>query len=277
MEEKYILSTKNYEDYRNYLLVNSFFFDVLMRKLRNDLGLPQNGIEDLEGMVKWDAKRKYEVRQEITPTSKRKKSGVDTVREILGIEDEVRRRAYAAIWDIIEEFTDYELSFPLLHSYVLGNTGMSFPNSSRVVTVSSPDDPIRETGVYIKYSPEMSEKDMTALTKHAKDAHESLFKFTHKSIRTHDKNDKLYIKRTEMKVRQRKASKPTDQQLKVYQAVEDYLKENYVDRPDSIKMQAVFSSVATKLKKNPNSIQRTYHAMLRNYNLPTSVDTKNIF
>lgn len=277
MEEKYILSTKNYEDYRNYLLVNSFFFEILMRKLRSNLGLPQNGIEDLEEMIKWDAKKKDKIRHEITPTSKRKKSGVDTVKEILAIEDEVRRKAYTSIWDTIDKFSDFDFSFTLLHTYVLGNTGMSFQGSSRVSMVSSPNDPIRETGVYIKYSPELSERDITALLTQARDAYESLFKFTHRSVRTHDENGKPYIKRPEMKVRQRKASKPTDQQLKIYQAVEYELKEKYIDRPDSVKMQTVFENVAVKLKKNQNSIQRTYHAILRNYNLPTSVDTKNIF
>ena len=42
MEKKYILTTKNYEDWRNYLLVNSFFFDILLKKLRKDLDLPNN-------------------------------------------------------------------------------------------------------------------------------------------------------------------------------------------------------------------------------------------
>ena len=58
MDEKYILSTKTYEDWRNYLLVNSFFFDVLLKKLRKDLDLPEDGIKDLLEMMQWDTKRK---------------------------------------------------------------------------------------------------------------------------------------------------------------------------------------------------------------------------
>lgn len=277
MEDKYILSTKNFEDWRNYLLVNSFFFDVLMKKLRIDHGLPEGGIEDLEEMIRWDGERKDKIRRKITPTSKRKKTGVQTVKEIFAIEDEVRRKAYPQIWEAIEKFADYDLSFSLLHDYVLGNTGMSFGGSSRILMVTSPNDPIQETGVYIKYSPELSEKDIIALTKQARESYESLFKYRHPSERTHDKNRKPYIKRPELKVRQRKVAQPTKPQLIIFEAVENCLKENYSTRPDSIKMQDVFEIVANKLEKNINSVQRTYHAILRNYNLPSSVDTKNIF
>lgn len=277
MEDKYILSTKNFEDWRNYLLVNSIFFDVLMKKLRRDLRLPEEGIKDLEAMICWDGERKDKVRRKITPTSKRKKTGVQTVKEIFAIEDEVRRKAYPQIWEAIEKFTDYDLSFPLLHAYVLGNTGMSFGGSSRVLMVSSPDDPIRETGVYIKYSPELSEKDVIALTKQARESYESLFKYRHPSVRTHNEDGKPYIKRQELKVRQRKVAQPTKEQLRIYEAIENHLKADYSHRSDSIKMHDVFELVATKLKKNINSVQRTYHAILRNYHLPSSVDTKNIF
>lgn len=277
MEDKYILTTKNYEDWRNYLLVNSFFFDVLMRKMRRDLGLPEEGIKDIEEMICWDGERKDKVRRKITPTSKRKKTGVQTVKEIFAIEDEVRRKVYPQIWEAIEKFADYDFSFPLLHTYVLGNTGMSFNGTSRVLMVSSPNDPVRETGVYIKYSPELSEKDIIALTKQARESYESLFKYRHPSVRTHDENGRSYIKRPELKIRQRKVAQPTKQQLMIFEAVENCLKESYLSRSDSIKMHDVFELVATKLKKNINSVQRTYHAILRNYNLPSSVDTRNIF
>jgi len=277
MEDKYILTTKNYEDWRNYLLVNSFFFDVLMRKLRKDLGLPEDGIKDLEEMIRWDGKKKDEIRRKITPTSKRKKSGVQTVKGIFAIEDKVRRKAYPQIWEVIEKFADFSLDFSLLHTYVLGSTGMSFNGSSRILMVTSPDDPTYETGVYIKYSPELSEKDMVALTKLARESYESLFNYRHSSVRTHDENGKPYIKRPELKVRQRKVAQPTKEQLKIYDAVETWLKEGYSSRHNAIKMHDVYELVANKLKKNINSVQRTYHAILRNYNLPSSVDTRNIF
>lgn len=277
MEEKYLLSSKTYEDWRNYLLVNSFFFDVLMKKLRHDLGLPEEGIKDLEEMIRWDGEQKDKIRRKITLTSKRKKSGVQTVKEIFAIEDEVRRKAYPQIWEAIEKFADYDLGFPLLHAYVLGNTGMSFGGSSRILMVTSPNDPIQETGVYIKYSPELSEKDIITLTKQARESYESLFKYRHPSVRTNDENGKPYIKRPELKVRQRKVAQPTKEQLKILEAVENCLKEGYSSRSDSIKMQDVFELVAIKLKKNINSVQRTYHSILRNYNLPSSVDTRNIF
>lgn len=277
MEDKYILTTKNYEDWRNYLLVNSFFFDVLMKKLRKDLGLPEDGIKDIEKMIRWDGERKNEIRRKITPVSKRKKSGVQTVKEIFAIEDEVRRKAYPQIWEAIEKFADYDFSFSLLHAYVLGNTGMSFSGSSKVLMVTSPNDPIYETGVYIKYSPELSEKDIISLAKQAKDSYESLFKYSHPSKRTRDENGKAYIKRPELRVPQRKVAQPSKQQLKIYKAVENCLKEGYSSKPDAIKMQDVFELVASNLKKNSNSVQRAYHAILRNYNLPSSVDTRNIF
>lgn len=277
IEDKYILSSKTYEDWRNYLLVNSFFFDVLMKKLRKDLGLPEDGIKDIEQMIRWDGEKKDEVRRKITPTSKRKKSGVQTVKEIFAIEDQVRRKAYPQIWEAIEKFADFGLDFSLLHAYVLGSTSMSFSGSSRVLMVTSPDDPINETGVYIKYSPELSEKDMVALTKLARESYESLFKYRHSSVRTHDENGKPNIKRPELKVRQRKVAQPTKEQLKIYDAVETCLKEGYSSRHNAIKMHDVYELIANKLKKNINSVQRTYHAILRNYNLPSSVDTRNIF
>lgn len=90
MNDLYILSTKTFEDYRNYLLVNSFFFNILMKKLRKDLGLPENGIEDIVKMVEWDANRKNIIRKEITPTSKQKKTKVKIVKEMFAIEDKIK-------------------------------------------------------------------------------------------------------------------------------------------------------------------------------------------
>ena len=276
-EEKYILSTKTYEDYRNYLIVNSFFFDVLMKDLWAKLDLPPNGIQDIEQMIEWDGKRLSHIRNRITLKTRGKKSGVLIVKDMLGIEDATRREAYAPIWKAQEKFSDLNLSFSLLHVFALGNTDMSFPGSSRVSIVTSPEDPIRETGVYIKYSPDLSEKEMIELMKQASDSYQTLFKITHKSKRTHDESGKPFIKRQVLKIRRRKTDQPTDEQLKIYLAIENYLKENFASRPDSIKMQTVFDTVADKLKTNRDSLQRSYYALLRNFQLPTSVDTKKIF
>ncbi len=277
MDEKYLLTTKTYEDYRNYLIVNGFFFDVLMKDLRTKLDLPPNGIQDIEQMIEWDGKRLSQIRDRITPKTRGKKSGVLIVKDLLGIEDATRREAYAPIWKAQEKFSDLNLNFSLLHTFVLGNTNMSFPGSSRVLMVSSPADPIRETGVYIKYSPDLSEKEMIELMKQASDSYQTLFKITHKSKRTHNKSGKPLIKRELLKVRRRKTDRPTDEQLKIYLAVESYLKENYSNRPDSIKMQRVFDEVANKLNINRDTLQRNYYTLIRNFQLPTSVDTKKIF
>lgn len=277
MEEKYLLSSKTYEDWRNYLIVNSFFFDVLMKDLRAKLVLPKDGFKDVVQTIKWDGNKLAQVRNKLVKKSKGHKSGIRIVKEMLGIEDTVRHEAYQPIWDALEKFSDLNLSFSLLHTFVLGLTNMSFPGSSRVSMVTSPDDPIRETGVYIKYSPELSEKEMIELMKQANEVYQTLFKITHKSERTHDKDGKPYIKRPTLKVRQRKIDQPTDDQLKIYRAVEDYLKQNYSNRPDSIKIDTVFASVANRLEINPGTLQRSYYAILRNFQLPTSVDTKNIF
>ncbi len=276
MDEKYILSTKNYEDWRNYLFVNSFFFDVLLKKLRKDLDLPKDGIKDLSEMMQWDANKKNIFREKIITTSKRKRTGVKIVKEIFATEEKIRREAYLPIWEIIEKFFDYDLDFSLLHTYVLGNTNISSNGSSRVSIVTSPDNPISETGVYIKYSPYLSEKDMVLLMKQARESYKSLFNYTHPSIRTKDENGNSYIKRPKLKIRQRKVSKPTNRQLKIYNAVEDFLKRNYSNSPDSIKMEIVFKGVSEIIKENAGSIQRTYYTILGNYNLPSSVDTKKI-
>jgi len=276
MDEKYILSTKTYEDWRNYLLVNSFFFDVLLKKLRKDLDLPEDGIKDLLEMMQWDTKRKNISKKEIIQTSKRKKKGVKIVKEIFATAEKIRREAYSPIWEMIEKFYDYDLDFSLLHTYVLGNTNISSNGSARVSIVTSPDNPISETGVYIKYSPYLSEKDMALLMKQARESYKSLFNYTHPSIRTKDENGNSYIKRPKLKIRQRKAKIPTKRQLKIYNVVEDFFKKNYSESPDFIKMEMVFKGVSEIIKENAGSIQRTYYTILSNYNLPSSVDTKKI-
>jgi hypothetical protein len=276
MEEKYILTTKSYEDWRNYLLVNSFFFDVLLKKLRKDLCLPEDGIKDLSEMMQWDANKKNIYNKEIFQTSKRKKKGIKIVKEIFATAEKIRREVYSPIWEMIEKFFDYDLDFSLLHTYVLGNTNISTSGSSRVSIVTSPQDPINETGVYIKYSPYLSEKDITLLMKQAKESYKSLFNYTHPSIRTKDENGNSYIKRPKLKIRQRKTNKPTNRQLKIYNAVENFLKGNYSSSSDSIKMEMVFKGVSETIKENAGSIQRTYYTILNNYNLPSSVDIKKI-
>jgi len=277
MEEKYLLSSNTYEDWRNYLIVNSFFFDVLMKNLRSKLGLPKEGLKDVMQTIEWDGNKLAEVRNKLVKKSKGHKSGTRIVKEMFGIEDAVRHEAYQPIWDTLEKFSDLNLSFPLLHAFVLGLTNMSFPGSSRVLMITSPVDPIRETGIYIKYSPELSEKEMAVLMKQANEGYQTLFNITHKSERTHDKFGKPYIKKSILKVRQRKMNKPTADQLSMYKAIEDYLKHKYSNHPDSIKIETVFVEVSDKLKVNPGTLKRSYYALLRNFQLPTSVDTKNIF
>jgi hypothetical protein len=249
---------------------------VLLKKLRKDLDLPEGGIEDLSEMMQWDANKKNIFREKIIPTSKRKKTGIKIVKEIFATAEKIRREAYHPIYEMIEKFFDYDLDFSLLHTYVLGGTNISSNGSSRVSIVTSPDDPISETGIYIKYSPYLSEKDMILLMKQARDAYKSLFNYTHPSIRTKDENGNSYIKRPKLKIRQRKAKIPTKRQLKIYYAIEDFLKGNYSNNPDSIKMEMVFKGVSKIIKENAGSIQRTYYTILSNYNLPSSVDIKKI-
>jgi len=142
--------------------------------------------------------------------------------------------------------------------------------------VSSPNDPICETGIYIKYNPDLSEKEMSGLMKQAKDSYQTLFSITHDSERTRDKNGKPYIKHPKLKIVQRKATEPAKEQLEIYKAIESHLKANYSTTPDAIKMDRVFINVAQELKINKNTLQRRYYALLRNFQLPTSVDTRKI-
>jgi len=276
MEEKYILTTKTHEDWRNYLIVNSFFFDVLLKKLRSDLGLPEEGLENDQQIAKWDGRKMMAKRKQLTPKSKLKRTGVKIVKDTLATEDDVRRSVYKPIWDVIEKFSDYNLNFSLIRVYVLGDRNISFRGSSRVLMVSSPSDPIKQTGVYIKYSPELSEKEMASLMKQANEAFKTLFSITHKSTFTKNKSGKLYVKRPKLKVRLRRKSTPRKNQLKIYIEVQDYLRKNYTDNPDSIVMNNVFKDVASKMEANEGSIKRSYHALMNNFQLPTGIDTRKI-
>jgi hypothetical protein len=227
-------------------------------------------------MLEWESERFSKIRKKHTTKTRGKKSGTRIVKEIFATEYAIRREAYAPIWEAIEKFSDLNLSYSFLHTFVLGLTNMSSPGSSRVYMVTSPNDPIEETGIYIKYDTGVSGKEMADLMKQAKESYETLFKITHSSRRTHDKDGRPFIERPKLKIRQRKMDAPTDKQLKMYLAIEKYLKENYIKSPDSIKLKTVFADVAGKLKINPGSLQRSYYAILDNFHLPTSVHTRKI-
>ncbi len=277
MEEKYILSTRTHEDWRNYLIVNSFFFEVLMKQLRHKLGLPLDGLDNVLQALEWEGEKLAKIRVKHSPRSRGMKSGVRIVRELIATEYATRRELFAPIWEIIEKFADLNLSFSLLHAFVLGSTNMSFSSSSRIFMVTSPNDPIEETGIYIKYTPDLSTDDMNQLLKHARESYNTLFTITHESKIIGAKSSNPKVKKAKLKIKQRKTDAPTKSQLELHREVENYLKENYTYRPDSIKMQLVFDAVAKKLNMNRSTLQRSYHALVRNFQLPTSVHTKKIF
>jgi len=276
MQDKYILTTKNYEDWRNYLIVNSFFFEVLMRELRLKLGLPKNGIADLHEMIEWEANKLSKVREKHTPIVRGNKSGVRIVKELMVTEYATRKEAYAPLWEVLNTFVDLNLGYSLLHTYVLGLTGMSFPGSSRVFMITSPEDPIEEAGVYIKYTPELGAKDMDEILKHARETYNTFYTITHESKIVGVKSGNRHVKKAKLKIRQRKFTKPTDQQLKIYLEVENYLKAHNLNQTDNIKMQNVFDAVSKLVGINRDTLQRTYYAVIRNFQLPTSIDTKKI-
>lgn len=277
MEDSYILSTKTHEDWRNYLMVNGFFFYVLIQEIRSGLKLPKNGLKGIQEIYDWERKRMDDLRRKHMSKNIGNKSGTRKLIEHFALEDRVRRELYIPIWEFIEKFYDLNLGFNLIRDFVLGHTKLSFHGSGRVVMITSPEDPIKETGVYIKFTPELSETDMAFLKKQAIEAHQTLFKIRRDSKIKYDKLGKPYVKAEKMKIRKRKSSEPTKEQLKIYLAVENQLIKSYYDNPLSIKIPLVFEEVSSELRMNKGTIQRVYYAVLNNFHLPTSVDTKKIF
>lgn len=261
MKQKYLLSSKSHEDWRNYLIVNSFFFDVLMRYLRVKLKLPKKGLYNSQKIDEWEDKKFFEIRRRLIPKSKGNKSNKTITKEVSYIKAVMYQEVYKEIWETLEKFSHLNLSFSLLRLFALGHKNTLIVGSLKVFMVSSPKNPILETGIYIKYTPELNEKEMVELMRQAKNRYQMLFNITHNS---------------KLKIRQKKAQQPTKQQLIMYQTIENYLRKNYSSHPDAIKMQTVFDGVADKLKVNRDSLQRSYHAILRNFQLPTSVNTKQI-
>jgi len=252
--EKYILKTKSHEDWRNYLLVNSFFFAVLIQHLRKKLVIPSSGIGSATEIILWERKNMQQLADTLRNKSKGgTKSVTRQMEEYYGLDFVIRQKLFEPIYDSIEKFHNFNLNFELLKVYVLGHTSMSFPGSSKVLLVTSPRDPITETGVYIKYTHELTNKEVANLKKQAEEGYQTLSRIKGFKIEGNEKS--------------RKAPKPDS--LEVYLTIEKYLIEEKISKPNSFNINPIFEIVAEKLKSKPGTVRRKYYSIINNFQLPS--------
>lgn len=261
MKEKYILSTKTYEDWRNSLLVNSFFFHIFLRHIRKQMGIPSIGLESIQEIFSWERKQFELFNSKLNRRGKGgNKSGTRKIREHFEFEDKAKQHIYQYIWEILERFNNLDLNFEMVRLLVLGHTNLSFPGSSRVQIVTSPKNSIRETGVYIKFSPDISNREIIQLKKQALRGYQTL----------------LHVTGQKQNLREKKKTIPTKQQLKIYTAVESHLIEFYSSKPWSFVINRVFEEVAHLLHMSHGTVRRIYYTTINNFNLPSTPELNKI-
>ena len=260
MNTLYILTSKTYEDWRNFLLVNSFFYQVVLLYLRNKLHLPKNGLNSTEKIIDWEQEKVKNIKYNKSGLKGGNKSGIRKIKELIELKEVIKDELYKPIWEIIEIFHVFNLDFQLLRLYTLGEKRLSSTGSSMVHIVTSYNDPIRESGIYIKYTPGLTDKELILLKKQAKDGYITLSK----------------IKGFKMSKVEKKISEPNDDQLKVFMAVETFLIKNYLDQPHAFKIELIFEKVATNLNSKTGTIRRKYYSVINNFNLPSTPELNKI-
>lgn len=261
MSEKYFRKTRSHEDWRNYLLVNSFFFAVLIQHLRKRLEIPSNGIESAAEIILWERNNMQKLADTLRKKSKGgTKSATRQMEEYYGLDFVIRQKLFEPIYESLERFHNFSLNFELLKVYTLGHTSISFPGSTKVLLVISPSDPITETGVYIKYTPELTNKELANLKKQAVEGYQTLSRIKGFKIEGNKKSRKS----------------PRKDSLEVFLTVEKYLIEEKISKPYSFNINPILEIIAQKLKSKPGTVRRKYYSIVNNYQLPTFHDVSLI-
>lgn len=247
----------DYYQRRNVLLRKSFFLHQVVEKVRRDIGIPSGSFhEKHEWLLKARGEKLKDSPQFQGVFGKERwghKSKGRRVKEKVALLDQIEEKIFSKIDNVIEEYSNFGLSHDLIKSAVLGYPAVK---DSVVYVVTNPRQ--LETGVYIKFLPNMSNRDFLQAKESASDAYETL-RFL--------KGEEPPLKINH--ARRRKSVRLGSDNLLVYEEVEQTYLRLYRNNKSTASLECSFQETAEQLNRGPANIKAVYYRVKNAYDLPS--------
>lgn len=266
VENKYLIQDKSFHETRRWLLSQTLFIYKLVRYLRHKLHIPLDGFSTDKEALAWERERKTILEHSDLPKGKGGNKSQSRLDEELTIQyTKNKQEVFKPIYETIDKFPQLQLEFMFLRGLVLGYKDCSnekgyLSSENQVYLVQSFQAPLAEFGIYIKYAPWLSDKELLALKKKAQDYYNYMF---------HNGAQAEKRKRDDL-----------SKDSKYFLAVEHTSITAYVELPNYYKvnfnMKEVFDIVATALKVNEGVIRKTYYRVQKKFYLPNITEVSKI-
>lgn len=262
---EYVPSGKSRRENRRLLLSHSFFMKRLVKRAREEIGVSKDGkygFEKRDKFVEWRAHIIENVRQK----DRRKKKDSYKFKEILPGISNALSVVLAPLNIQLERFAYLNLESDFVEQLVLAS--MDSPkfwlgDSRGIRVVISHNDPINEVGVWMKWEPNLKEKDIAALYKEAD------------SVATQSYFSELLFQNNKLSKNERNRANLTAYQCRVYRTIEELFEKLY-EEFDRVTLLRVLNELPDDLKLKKESVKSVYEDLKKRYNLPSHLDAKKV-
>lgn len=248
-------TSRGYNQIRESLLKHNFFVHRLILTARQELGIPSRGFKNPKEISNWEMSRRSKILKGLWP--KRgfgTKSNTRVLKERLALFNEAERELYRPITKLLEKFNNLDLDYRFIKALVLGYKNFAVSGSSKVYIVTSSEDPIKEPGVYIKFTPSMTDKKLLEKKKEAKKAFELLQKIVSGKI---------------SRSRREQIGKRLKKPIKIYIEIEERCKALYSKKPALCTLENVLNELAKRQKVKKSTLRSNYYKVKRRFKLPS--------
>lgn len=261
------LPKPTYLQIRRKLLSHSCFVNVLIEELRAKIGLPEETPLNPVQRIEWDQKviRKIRNRHLDSIRHTPNLSNKNNFEKFYEASEVIRNETYGEVQKELSKFKHLKLDYPLMIDLVLGETGASYTSHGEIFTVHTPQCPINEPGVYIRYNPDTPLRSWLLIVKDAKRFYKDYIETSFD--KTLIESNKYKVKRTHL----------TDYEYNIYTEVEDLLYKQFKSRIDSPSIENAVHIVAKDKKVSDSTIHNIYNRIQNRFRLPSSMLLPQIY
>ena len=269
------ISGDDFQDERHFLLGESFFIYRLVMYLRARFQVPLEGFKNEKEAMKWVERDKSKMLFNQADDLPQKKGFGTKSRKRKEFEKNAfisksTKEIFKPIYEAIDKYPHLQLEFKFLKLIVFGENApfinvMDAIGDNYIYYVPASQQPITEVGVYIKYSPFLSNDDLEQLKKEAS--------ITYRLLTT---NKKLPLNELLKPMDEKRKRKSLSNKVeKYYLQIEEKCINRYLNKKP-IQLDLFFQELADELKVNSSVIRNSYYTIQKRYNLPSVTEASNI-
>lgn len=243
--------------------------------LREQFDIPLEGFKSEKEVMKWAERDKNTILHNAKDDlSKKKEFGNKSNKrkafEKSALVNKSKWEIYKPIYDAIDKYPHLQLEFTYLKLIVFGDKAPfvnrdDYLGDNHIYSVQSSHNSIAEAGIYIKYLPFLSDKELLALKKEASKSYAILME-----------NKKLAVRELLADVKEKRKRKSlSDEVERYYLKIEERCIDRYI-KNKFIQLGLFFQELADELKVNSSIIRNSYYTIQKRYNLPSVTEASDI-